>query len=258
MTAHAMVEERERCLAAGMVDHIAKPIEPNAMYRTLARWVKPAAPAAATAAPRAPVDEGAMPRIPGLDAAAGLRRLAGNRTLYLSLLRQFAEKQADAGQRLAAALKAKDMALAERIAHTVKGVAGNLGLEALQAAAGALEKSLASGKAPKADVSAFEIEVVRTTAAVGEGVGPAPAAAGAAAGGAPLDGAKLSRLEALLADSDGDTAEFAAEHASGLQALFEHAGARGEHTAFVKAIDEYDFDTALATLRRVARKGATT
>src|SRR6185369_2598490 len=56
MTAHAMVEERERCLAAGMVDHIAKPIDPPAMFQTLARWVRSGPGSAAV--PEAGVDAG--------------------------------------------------------------------------------------------------------------------------------------------------------------------------------------------------------
>src|SRR6185295_13607827 len=109
MTAHAMVEERERCIAVGMVDHITKPIDPRVMFQTLSRWVRPV-PASPAAAPRpktaAPQDR--LPQIEGLDVEAGMKRVAGNRKLYLSLLRQFADKQADAGQRLAAALSAKD------------------------------------------------------------------------------------------------------------------------------------------------------
>src|SRR6185295_9734598 len=101
MTAHAMIEERERCSAAGMVDHISKPIDPHIMFQTLSRWVRGSA-----AVPRAHAGEASLPPIDGLDAAAGLKRVAGNRRLYLGLLRQFAEKQADAGRRLAAALAA--------------------------------------------------------------------------------------------------------------------------------------------------------
>src|SRR6185295_2945417 len=115
----------------------SKPIDPHAMFHTLSRWVR--GTAVATARVAGP-DE--TLRIEGLDAASGMKRVAGNRTLYLSLLRQFAEKQADAGARLAAALAANDRAGAERIAHTVRGVAGNIGLGAVQAAAAALEKAV--------------------------------------------------------------------------------------------------------------------
>ena len=129
MTAHALVEERQRCLEAGMNDHATKPIEPDALFATLRRWAKPRPVDAATpAAPPAPVlaaGEIAMPAIEGIDVDGGLRRVAGNRRLYRSLLGQFAEKQADAAAQITAALQAGDRELAGRVAHTVKGVAGN-------------------------------------------------------------------------------------------------------------------------------------
>ena len=43
MTAHALVEEQQRCLDAGMNDHVSKPIDPDALFTTLARWAKPRA-----------------------------------------------------------------------------------------------------------------------------------------------------------------------------------------------------------------------
>ncbi|WP_189691197.1 response regulator, partial [Pseudorhodoferax aquiterrae] len=147
MTAHAMVEERERCLAAGMVDHITKPLDPPAMFKSLLRWVQPrpaAAEPAAAPRPAAPPPQD-LPAIEGLDTAAGLRRVGGNRALYLRLLHQFAEGQADAVQRIEAALAAGRQEEAERAAHTVRGVAGNMGLAALHAAATTLEECLRHG-----------------------------------------------------------------------------------------------------------------
>jgi CheY-like chemotaxis protein len=41
MTAHALVEERQRCLDAGMNDHVSKPIDPDVLFSTLMRWAKP-------------------------------------------------------------------------------------------------------------------------------------------------------------------------------------------------------------------------
>ena len=83
-----------------------------------------------------------IPTVEGLDSADGLLRVAGNRKLYLKLLRQFSVEQADAPQQIAELLKAGDRATAERTAHTVKGVAANLGARAVQGAAGELEKAL--------------------------------------------------------------------------------------------------------------------
>jgi HPt (histidine-containing phosphotransfer) domain-containing protein len=165
MTAHAMVEERERCSAAGMVDHITKPIDPHSMFQILARWVRGSAPAAPRPAAKA---EDGLPQVDGLDTAAGLKRVAGNRKLYLSLLRQFAEKQADAGRRLAAALAEKDREGAERIAHSVKGVAGNIGLAALGAAAASVEQALKTQKGLKAAATDFEAQLARAVAGLND------------------------------------------------------------------------------------------
>src|SRR5208282_2458853 len=60
------------------------------------------------------------------------KRVAGNRRLYRDLLGQFVAKQANAAAQISAALEGEDLKLAERIAHTVKGVAGNLGITHVQ------------------------------------------------------------------------------------------------------------------------------
>ena len=88
MTAHALPDERERCLAAGMNDHVAKPIDPNRLFEALGRWTHAVA-AAEAAAPDTP-----MPAIDGLDTEAALRRMGGNQALYRRLLHQFCESQA--------------------------------------------------------------------------------------------------------------------------------------------------------------------
>ena len=80
-------------------------------------------------------------------------RVAGNRKLYLKLLRQFVEQQGPAPAQITDALTRNDVPVAERLAHTVKGVAGNLGARAVQTAAGTLEKALGA-KASSADADA--------------------------------------------------------------------------------------------------------
>ena len=86
-----------------------------------------------------------VPDIPGLDASDGLNRVAGNRRLYLDLLHRFVEGQAAAADAVDAALAAGDRLLAERLAHTAKGVSGNLGAHGLSEAAGQLESSIRHG-----------------------------------------------------------------------------------------------------------------
>ncbi len=140
MTAHATVEERQRCLAAGMNDHVAKPIDPAALFEAVGRFYKPAEGAPAPDQPSGPAPQEALPSIAGLDTNDGLSRVGGNRKLYVKILRQFAEQQGPALDQVADALAKGDHALAERLAHTLKGVAGNVGATGVQSAAAALER----------------------------------------------------------------------------------------------------------------------
>ena len=239
MTAHAMAEERERCSAAGMVDHISKPVDPRALVDTVARWV----PRRASAAPQAARQGGAgaaLPAIAGLDSAAGLKRVAGNTALYLRLLRQFVERQSAAADETAAALERGDRASAERIAHTVKGVAGNLGFGELQAAAGALEKAVRESAPTAAPLQAMRARLAAAVAALEQKLG-----ATEVKNAAPVDAAKAAGLARLLAESDGAAADYLDTHAAALRGLF----ARNEYERFEKAVHGYDFDTALAALR---------
>src|SRR4029450_11055710 len=89
---------------------------------------------------RLPEEDADLSSIAGLDAKDGLSRVGGNRKLYLKLLRQFVEQQGASVEQITEALATGDIALAERIAHTLKGVAGNIGATRVQSAAGPLEK----------------------------------------------------------------------------------------------------------------------
>ncbi len=149
MTANAMAGDRNRCLAAGMNDHIAKPIDPDDLLAKLHHWVKPVVrvPAAAsgTGAVR-PGGEDALPSVwyalDGLDAAAGLKNALGRPRLYLSLLRKFVDGQSDYVNRIRSCLAQEDWATAQRLAHTLKGTAAQIGATALRAQAEALEYEL--------------------------------------------------------------------------------------------------------------------
>jgi signal transduction histidine kinase/CheY-like chemotaxis protein len=127
MTANAMAGEREKVLAAGMNDHVAKPIDVDELFATLVRWVRP------PEAPAAP---------PGLDRQAGLAALNGNEALYRRLLGKFRQHEADFEARLRDARARGDAESAIRCAHDLKSVAGTLGMPGLQRAAQALEAAL--------------------------------------------------------------------------------------------------------------------
>jgi two-component system sensor histidine kinase/response regulator len=143
MTANAMHSDRQACLDAGMNDHVAKPIEPDELFKTLLKWVVPRT----TLVSPLPVPSGAalevdLPTIEGLDTFTGLRRLRGNKPMYLALLHKFAAGQGDAVTHIRAALDADDWPTAERLAHTTKGVAANISLVPVQQAALALEAAI--------------------------------------------------------------------------------------------------------------------
>ena len=140
MTAHATIEERQKCLDAGMNGHVSKPIDPAALFETVERFAAarvpgPAVPAAEPA-PAAVSDRDELPAVPGLDVADGLGRVAGNTKLYRKLLHRFATTQADAFGQMRSALAEGRRPDAERHAHTLKGVAGSLGAHQLQREAG--------------------------------------------------------------------------------------------------------------------------
>ncbi|MES2880384.1 MAG: response regulator [Pseudomonadota bacterium] len=143
MTANAMQADREDCLAAGMNDHVAKPIEPQDLFKSLLKWIQPRASMGRTlpqhVAYQADIE---LPVIEGLDQAAGLRRVLGKKSLYLSMLRKFVTGQKSVLQDVKAALHNGDWTTAERLAHTLKSVAGNISLGSVQQAATALETAI--------------------------------------------------------------------------------------------------------------------
>ncbi|PNQ96914.1 hybrid sensor histidine kinase/response regulator (plasmid) [Azospirillum argentinense] len=140
MTAHALEEERRRCLDAGMDDHIAKPVEPHRLVAVLNRWLKPfgrreALPVAKAAEMDAVLPDG----LEGFDLAPALARMNGRaRTLRRAIL-DFLDRYGDAPVRLEHLRKAGDGPALERFAHGLRGSAGTVGAMAASAAAAALE-----------------------------------------------------------------------------------------------------------------------
>ncbi len=144
MTANTLQADRASCLAAGMSDHLAKPVNPRELWAKLARWIRPrpgrgaGPPAEAPAAPAARA--GRLPGdIEGLDVQLGLSRVMQDADFYWSLLQKFAEKQKPVPAQIRDALAAGDPATAGRLAHSLKSLAGTLGAKPVQAAAAALE-----------------------------------------------------------------------------------------------------------------------
>ena len=191
MTAHAMVDDRDKCLEYGMNDHVTKPIEVDKLFVTLKKWlpmpsaedlalgrkvleernarareedaaasaavtgmpdalavaVEPLAVAAplptppAVAPPATDADSPNLSALPGIDAEVALKRLGNNTKLYLKMAKQFSEFYSDTGDKFDALMAENDFHSAERLAHTLKGLAGSIGATELATHAAALEQS---------------------------------------------------------------------------------------------------------------------
>ncbi len=142
MTANAMQADRDRCIAAGMNDHISKPIEPEDLWKALLKWIKPQHATDAEENLQATLDTDLPSSIDGLDMNNGLRRVLGKKSLYLSMLRKFVAGQKSATTDILKALDNNDWGTAERFAHTLKGVSGNIGASNLQQLAEKLETAI--------------------------------------------------------------------------------------------------------------------
>jgi PAS domain S-box-containing protein len=145
LTAHAMVEEKDRVLAAGMNDILTKPVLPKLLYAALSRWLGDG-PVVVPAAP-----EPAQHALLVLDLATALTRVNGDRPTLDRFLRLFRDRNANTVAQMGAALEAGNFELARRLAHSFKGGAGTVGLVQLQAAAAELEVTLVDALAGSAD-----------------------------------------------------------------------------------------------------------
>jgi len=267
MTANAMSHDRDRCLEAGMNGHIAKPIDPDALFSSLLQWVRPrtmapgdpvtqnphpkALPVVATPEPASPLD--ALRRIEGLDVAAGLRRVLDKRPAYEGLLRKFVAGQASAVDTTRAALAAHQPDDAQRAMHTLKGTAGTIGATALAEMAHSVEQAIgqnASTSTIEALLEPVDTACQALIAALQTQLPPEEEPGTDGAAGASIHAAAaqqlLARLETLLADDDSDAVELFQDETPALKALLGPA-----FNDMKRALDSYDFVDALATLRTV-------
>jgi len=158
LTANVMVSEQKEFLDAGITDHVGKPIDPDRLVATLAKWVRPTRTTPSRATESTPVGQMVqnpapepLPDLPGVNVAESVRRIGGSVTLYFSLLDQFRVKQQNFATSVREALAAKDLDTAERLAHTLRGIAGTLGAETLQDFARLLESCIKKGESGEVD-----------------------------------------------------------------------------------------------------------
>ena len=258
MTANAMAGDRERCLQAGMNDHVAKPIDPEVLFQTLLQWIKPRpqerekrpAEELLVAAKTAPAADDPLASIAGLNVAPALKRMLNKRDLYERLLRQFADEQDGAVDAVRAELAAGERTVAERSAHSLKGMAGSLGAEELQERAGRLEQAIKQGASDEEIASLAEetdSELRPLVAALRKALAPAGAVTPESAS-PDLDWATarelVERLETLLDDDDAEAIELFEQEAD----LLRPALAKGAR-AVEQALQNWNLVEALKALR---------
>jgi two-component system sensor histidine kinase/response regulator len=259
MTANVMAGDREKCLEAGMNDHVAKPIEPDKLFKTLVQWIPPRE-SEATQAELEPsgkkIDEDNLPHsLEGIDIEEGLRRVGGNRKLYRKLLVEFYQDHRDDVHAIRKALDQDDLETAQRLAHTIKGVSGSIGAGDLQREGASLDSSFKEGQhdlypeliARLENALAPVMQGLEVLAASGETEDPA------AKDGGPMDVAAilplLDELQTLLEEMDPE----AEDKVTDLKAQL----GGGAHQKLViklsKQVREFEFEDARETLAKLRK-----
>ncbi len=153
MTAHAMVEHREKSLLAGMNDHLSKPIDSTALFSTLSRWIPEKSKKqsvgrdAKVSVSKVKQAETDLPdALPGIDIQESLARFGGNKSLYAKILTRFPDSQKNTVENIISSLEAGDRETALHHAHTLKGISGNIGASELQKSAEDLENAINAEK----------------------------------------------------------------------------------------------------------------
>jgi two-component system, sensor histidine kinase and response regulator len=258
MTANAMDADRELCRQAGMNDHVSKPIDPDAMFATVMKWIKPrpttqGLPAAQvkTALPQNLSD---LPEIDGVDIQDGLKRVGGNSRLYRDLLLKFAVKNSEAGLQISNALHLGDRSTAERLAHTVKGVAGNIGIKRVQLAAEKLERSIRESDPATPTILLDFTSVLATQIDAIEQALPSETLAVEEESRTSFDpiaaSHEITRLRSQLEASDGNSEETFRTLRSVLAGQVE----KGRLEALGANISDFDFTGAISKLDEIAKE----
>ena len=270
MTANAFKEDREACLQAGMNDHLAKPVEPEILYRALLRWLakdgvqttvtEPGA-VQPTAAPPMPAQahETVSPQSDAVGVHLNIKVL-GNMTnhkpeVIRRVLRQIVAHHGNDRQRIAEYMAARDWNGTFRIAHEIKGMAGQIGASLLQQAALNVEQLWRAGvAAPQDKVLRFDTLLAEALAEVSRYLDNNPESDAPPSGEDPLplahrlleelenaDSAAIHTAEALQAALDGD---MPAEQLSAFEEIF-------------ASVARFDFDHAQTLLRPLQPQLAT-
>lgn len=258
MTANVMAGDQEKALQAGMDDHVAKPINVEDLFAVLNKWINSSMPGTIdkTVADDSSTDqeEVSLPDFIGLDTEDGLLRVGGNRQLYQKILLKFANSQKGIINTIDELLKEQDYETAKRHAHTLKGVAGNIGAHGLYELARILEVAINNQRPPEEIISGLK-EVESELSQILNEINKLDTGNNGwtiSSNGLYKEelAEQLNKLAQRLNDNDaGSTLLFDQIN----QRLFDHPDKNVLDDLSIK-INQYDFDNALVCLTRWAEK----
>ncbi len=256
MTANVLQEDRDACFKAGMNDYLVKPIVVEQLHHALDRWL----PQVSELLPQQnenqlkiepQLDSAVIPAsIPGLDSHKGLKLLSGNVKLYRSLLEKFVAKQADSIDQIKTHIANNDWDSARRTAHTLKGLAGNLGADPLRVLSADLESLLAK----QADLEILTPALNETEQCLTQLINalqPCLNQNNSTTETVLIDQQQvksvIEQMNPLLADDDARAIHYFSEHKAMFQSVYPD-----QFKALEKAIEDYDFEVALNLLSNLS------
>ncbi len=264
MTAHAMSSDRDKALAAGMNDHLSKPIDPDRLFSLLLTHIKHGA--------RAPVDKALLLEQrynsglemaeenarPCIDMKSALARVMGNRELLEKLLADFKREYANVAIEVRGFLVKNEAEHARQLTHKIKGIAGNIGACTVFTTARALELAIEQGTQSEvpSKLKAFADALQNTLIAIGEKqpiadtTDPAPESP-------PLEITDVEAMKPALRELSLHLANFCADALSvfhDIEPLLNRSGLAQEVAQMAEEIDQFQFSEAEVSLGSILKK----
>uniref|UniRef100_UPI0034A4E774 response regulator n=1 Tax=Aeromonas sp. R1-1 TaxID=3138455 RepID=UPI0034A4E774 len=249
MTASTMVGDKEKALAAGMNDHIAKPLNMPLLLATLSHWITPARPLAAASKLQVTDDATPWQGVPGLDVQRGMAVMGGDSALYRNMLQRFCNGQQGFEASFHSAWASDDKVTARRLVHTLKGSASTIGATGVAEQAALLEQAGEEGDdaGVATRLPSLMAELTPLLSWLEAALAASPVTMGASRGiDAGMLAAQLQQLGTLLAQSDAQALALCqqieadlAVSALPLRAAFQEVS---------RAVNEFEFDKALQLL----------